>query len=94
MPTSTIVTTAFLEHARLAARNLHIDELPLVVTPHPLNDLTPDEVRELARAAYPLIIDQLTAQGALARNVNVDFIHPAERSRQRCTDAGSAKEPA
>ncbi len=94
MPTSTIVTTAFLQHAQLAAKNLHFDDLPLVVTLHPLNDLTPDEVRELARAAYPLIIEQLTGQAALARNVNVDFIHPAERGGQRRTAAGSAREPA
>ena len=79
MPTSTIVSTAFLTHGRLAAKNLQLDDLPLVVTPHPLNDLTPDEVRELARAAYPVIIGQLTGSGKLAPYTKVDFIHPAER---------------
>ena len=81
MPTSTIVSAAFLTHGRLAAKNLQLDDLPLVVTPHPLNDLTPAEVRELARAAYPLVIRQLTGQGALEKHSKVDFVHPAARKR-------------
>jgi hypothetical protein len=81
VPTSTVVSTAFLTHGQLAAKNLQLEELPLVVTPHPLNDLTPDEVRELARSAYPVIIEQLTGQGALARHTRVDFVHPALRNR-------------
>jgi hypothetical protein len=40
--------------------------LPLLVLPHPLNDLTPDQVRELARAAYPIVIEQLTGMGRQA----------------------------
>ena len=90
VPTSTIVTTAFLNHARLAAKHLRLDRLPLVVTPHPLNDLTPEQLRELARAAYPLIVEQLTGQGALAQNAHVDYIHPGERNRQRRTEAASS----
>jgi len=35
VPTATVVTTSFLRHARLAARNLKLEKLPLVVTPHP-----------------------------------------------------------
>jgi hypothetical protein len=54
--------------------------LPLLVTPHPLNDLTPDEVRELARSAYPVIIEQLTGRGVLAKHTRIDFVHPAERT--------------
>ena len=81
MPTSTIVSTAFLTHGRLAAKNLQLDDLPLVVTPHPLNDLTPAEVRELARAAYPVIIRQLTGQGVLEKHTVVDYVHPAARNR-------------
>ncbi len=73
------MSTAFRTHARLAAKNLQLDELPLVVTPHPLNDLTPDQVRELARAAYPVIIEQLTGQGTLAKDTLVDYVHPAAR---------------
>ena len=81
MPTSTVVSTAFLTHGRLAAKNLQLDDLPLVVTPHPLNDLTPAEVRELARSAYPIIIRQLTGQGVLEKHTLVDYVRPAARNR-------------
>jgi hypothetical protein len=85
------VSTAFLTHGRLAAKNLQLDDLPLVVTPHPLNDLTPAEVRELARAAYPIVIRQLTGQGVPEKHTKVDYVHPAAR---RCAprDAGTAPE--
>ncbi|MEO7725849.1 MAG: hypothetical protein ABIS45_01190 [Burkholderiales bacterium] len=86
MPTSTVVSAAFLTHGRLAAKNLQLDDLPLVVTPHPLNDLTPDEVRDLARAAYPVVIRQLTGQGAQEKQTKVDYVHPAMRR------GGSGKE--
>ena len=86
MPTATIVSTAFLTHGRLAAKNLQLGELPLVVVPHPLNDLAPAEVRELARAAYPVIIEQLTGQGVLAPHTAVDFVHPAARRRAQGHD--------
>jgi len=79
VPTSTVVSTAFLTHGHLAAKNLQMEALPLLVVPHPLNDLTPDEVRELARAAYPVVIEQLTGQGAQAPHTQVNFTHPASR---------------
>lgn len=59
---------------------MHIDDLPLVVTPHPLNDLTPDEVRELAVAAYPLIVQQLTGQSVNGQDARVDFLRPDKRN--------------
>jgi len=61
--------------------------LPLLVTPHPLNDLTSDEVHELARSAYPVIVRQLTGQGALDKHTKIDFIHPAERGAPGGGDA-------
>ena len=91
MPSSTVVSTAFLTHARLAAKNLQLDDLPLIVTPHPLNDLTPADVRELARAAYPVIIRQLTGQGVLENHTMVNYVHPAARNRAP-RDAGPAPE--
>jgi len=81
VPSSTVVSQAFLTHGRLAAKNLQLEDLPLIVTPHPLNDLTPDEVRELARSAYPIVIRQLTGQGAIEKQTHVEFVHPAVRSR-------------
>ena len=75
------MSTAFLTHGRLAAKNLQLDDLPLVVTPHPLNDLTPLEVRELASAAYPIIVSHLTGQGVLEKHTHVDYVHPASRGK-------------
>ncbi len=72
------MSAAFLKHGRLAAKNLQLDDLPLAVTPHPLNDLTPAEVRDLARAAYPVIIEQLTGQGTVEKETRVNYVHPAE----------------
>ena len=77
-----MVTTAFLKHARLAAKNLKLEHLPLLVTPHPLNDLTLDEVQALARAAYPIVIAQLTATGTIPQETRIDFVHPAERGKR------------
>lgn len=79
VPTSTVVSTAFLTHGHLAAKNLQLDALPLLVVPHPLNDLTPDEVLALARSAYPIVIEQLTGQGKQALHTKVDYVHPASR---------------
>lgn len=78
MPSSTVVSKAFLTHGRLAAKNLQLDDLPLIVTPHPLNDLTPAEMMELARAAYPIVVKQLTSR-ELEPHTYVDFVHPAAR---------------
>ena len=76
-----MVSTAFLTHGHLAAKNLQLDALPLLVVPHPLNDLTPDEVLALARSAYPIVIEQLTGQGKQALHTKVDFVHPASQKK-------------
>ena len=86
MPSSTVVSTAFLTHAHLAAKNLQLDDLPLLVTPHPLNDLTPEQMRDLARAAYPVVIRQLTGQGALEKATRIDYVHP---SRDKTKSVGA-----
>ncbi len=79
IPTATIVSTAFITPARLAARNLQLDALPLIVVPHPLNDLTPGQVGDLARSAYPLILLHLTGQEALEPTVHADYVRPERR---------------
>ena len=91
MPTSTIVSTAFHRHGRLAAKNLHIDELPLIVTPHPLNDLTPEQVKDLARACYPAIVRQLTGAAAQQKDDIIAFTHPNARSRPTGAQLTGAK---
>jgi len=46
---------------------------------------------DLARAAYPVVLMQLTAQGPLEKHTYVDFVHPATRARAP-RDEGSGKE--
>lgn len=67
-----MVSTAFRLHGRMAAKNLQLDDLPQLVVPHPLNDLTPDAVHALARAAYPVVIEQLTGMGQQALDTLVN----------------------
>jgi hypothetical protein len=76
----------------LAAKNLQIDALPLLVTPHPLNDLNPEEVRELARVSYPVVLQQLCSQQPLPLDTRIDFVHPAVRRKQAsAAKSGEAK---
>lgn len=75
------MSTAFLKHGHLAARNLQLEDLPLLVTPHPLNDLKPDEVREMAVSAFPVVVRQLTGQEPLEKDTLIDFTHPAARAK-------------
>ena len=69
-----------MDHARQAAKNLHIEDLPLLIPPHPLYDLTPEQVRELARIAYPALIEQLTSQAKLAPIARIDYVRPKDRN--------------
>lgn len=77
-------------HARHAARNLRIEELPLLITPHPINDLTPEQVREMAEVAYPTIVKQLTGN-ELETNTKIDYVHPAVRARRETAAASDAR---
>ena len=86
MPTCTVISASFRTHARLAAKNQRLTDLPILITPHPLNDLTLEQLREMALAAFPVIIEHLTGQGVLAPNTPIDYVHPAVRSGQHCMD--------
>ena len=76
-----MLTTAFLTLGRQAAKALKIENLPLAITPHPLNDLTIEEVRELADAAFPIVLDHLTSKKAMPRDAYIEFVHPALRKQ-------------
>jgi hypothetical protein len=52
------------------------------VLPHPVYDLPPEQLREIGRMAYPLIIEQLTGCGELAKVSSVDYVLPTERNKQ------------
>ncbi|MBI3371351.1 MAG: hypothetical protein HY017_06275 [Betaproteobacteria bacterium] len=70
----------------MAAKNHNIDNIPVLITPHPVSDLTPEQLREMAAAAFPVIIEQLTGQGALATETRIDYVHPAMRDNKHCID--------
>jgi hypothetical protein len=74
-----VITTAFLNHALAAAKHLRNDGLPLVVPPHPLYDLSPDHLRDLAHIAYPLIIQQLTEEEPVQSVLRVNYQRPAKQ---------------
>jgi len=74
----------------MAAKNLQLDDLPLLVTPHPLNDLTPEQMLELARAAYPIVLMQLTGQGKLDKHTHIDYVHPAGKQRNARPEKGTS----
>ena len=61
-------------------RHLNADALPLVVPPHPLYDLPPAELQEVARRAFPLIVAQLTTGSAPEPLLTVDYRRPAVRA--------------
>jgi hypothetical protein len=61
-------------------RHLNIAALPLVVAPHPLYDLAPAQLQEVARRAFPLIVAQLTGASAPESLLRVDYQRPAHRT--------------
>lgn len=81
MPSSTIISSAFALHARHAAKNLKLDELPILITPHPINDLTPEQLREMAQVAYPTILKQLTSSEP-ELDTRIDYVLPAVRAKR------------
>ena len=62
-----------------------MEELPMVVPPHPLYDLSPDSLRELAHSTYPLIIEHLTAQHSFLRIARVNFDRGDKDTMARAT---------
>ena len=74
-----MVTQPFLEPARLNAAAMGAPRLPLIVLPHPVGDLTAEEVAEMARRAYPLIVTALTQPNQDASDYFVDYVLPDQR---------------
>ncbi len=60
MPTATICTDEFVSLGRAEAQALGMPGLPLVVIPHPLGGLRPEEVRARAEAAVDGVVYVLT----------------------------------
>ena len=80
IPTVTVVTQPFHEPARLSAVSMGVPNLPLVVLPHPVADLTPEELGEMARKAYPHIVAALTRKGPDTIDFIVDYQLPDRRA--------------
>ncbi len=80
IPTATVVTQPFLEPARLFAVSMDVPRLPLIVLPHPVADLAPEELKEMARRAYPLILKALTEPNQDSSDYFVDYVLPDRRT--------------
>lgn len=70
MPTATVCTTEFAPLAQAEARSLGMRSLPLIVIPHPMGDLNPEEVCRRADAALDEIVRALTRP---ARELTEEF---------------------
>ncbi len=53
-----------------------VPELPLIVLPHPVGDLSPEELEKMARLAYPSIVTALTQPGRDRIDYFVDYVRP------------------
>ncbi len=60
MTTVTVCTTEFAPLAQMEARALGMERLPMVLIPHPLGGLRPEDVREKADKSVSDIIQALT----------------------------------
>lgn len=61
IPTATVISSEFVRAAAAQATALGAQSYRTVVVPHPIQTLTPEEVRALADQAYDEIVAQLTA---------------------------------
>lgn len=83
IPTITVVTTEFQKFARLNAYTYGVSELPLVVIPRAA-DLPDDDIRDLAREAYPHILAGLTRKGQQSLDYYVNYSSPSHRTNLKC----------
>ncbi|MCZ6558867.1 MAG: hypothetical protein O7A69_14010 [SAR324 cluster bacterium] len=74
------MTQPFLAPARLYAVSMDVPRLRLIVLPHPVADLAPEELREMARRAYPLIVKALTEPSQDSSDYFVDYVLPGKRT--------------
>jgi hypothetical protein len=60
IPTATVLSAEFVRAARAQAEALGAMGYEAVVVPHPIQPLTPDEVRTLADGVFDKVLAQLT----------------------------------
>lgn len=61
IPTATVVSSEFVHAARAQAEALGARAYQVVAVGHPIQPLTPEEVRALADPAFEAIVRRLTA---------------------------------
>ena len=57
-----------------------VPRLPLIVLPHPVADLLPEELAEMARKTYPHVVAALTREGLNSADFFVEYERPERRS--------------
>ncbi len=60
LPTATVISSEFVTAARSQAEALGARDYKTVAVPHPIQPLTPEEVRALANKAFDEILARLT----------------------------------
>ncbi len=58
-PAVAVVTASFADLATRMAEHNEVPDLPIVVLPYPLEDEPEEYVRQVARRAYPELLDKL-----------------------------------
>ncbi len=58
-----LASEAFAEASRLQGQSLGFPA-PFVLVPHPVQDRTDDELRDVAEAAYPAVVAAVTSAGS------------------------------
>ncbi len=61
IPTAGVGTEPFLDEALEQARALGMPDVRMVLVPHPVQLLSPEQLRSLADAVYPRIVARLTS---------------------------------
>lgn len=59
IPTGTVVTNAFSEYGHMLTKLQSMEDLPLIVLPHPIAARQVEEVRDLAKAAFEDVVGAL-----------------------------------
>ncbi|MDA0656828.1 MAG: hypothetical protein O2912_10515 [Proteobacteria bacterium] len=59
IPTGTVLTEAFSKYGHMLTKLQSMEDLPLIVLPHPIAARPADEVRVLARAAFEDVVGSL-----------------------------------
>jgi hypothetical protein len=60
IPTAVLATEVFLNAARVQAQALGMPGFTVIIVPHPVQNLTPDEVRQRADLVIEEVVHKLT----------------------------------